>query len=185
MLTKNKAHDAATYNFQADEPILIDANVWLYLQPPAAQPAPFWAKAYSGAFSRLLRAKARPLVDGLILSEYLNRYIRIEYDAAWRPHYPQFKAFRQSADAAAILQDAVAEVEQILKASHACDTSFANIDLPTVLTAVQNGTLDFNDGVLIENCRQHGWKLLTNDGDMTLGGIELVTTNKNLLQACL
>ena len=73
MKTKNKAHDAASYCFRADEYILVDANVWLYLQPPATQPTPWWAKAYSGVFSRMLLAKARPVVDALVLSEYLNR----------------------------------------------------------------------------------------------------------------
>lgn len=31
MKTKNKAHDAASYSFRADERILVDANVWLKL----------------------------------------------------------------------------------------------------------------------------------------------------------
>ncbi|WP_018989136.1 hypothetical protein [Aromatoleum toluclasticum] len=184
MQTKNKARAAASYGFQADEPILIDANVWLYLQPPAAQPAPSWAATYSGVFSRLLQAKARPIVDALILSEYLNRYIRIEYDACWRTHYPKFKDFRLSADAAGILQSAVAEMKQILKTSTACDTPLIRIDLPTVLVAVQSGTADFNDALMIENCRLNGWKLLTHDSDMTMGGIDLLTANKRLLQAC-
>lgn len=184
MQTKNKAHDAARYTFRAGEPILVDANVWLYLQPPAAQPAPKWSAVYSSAFSRLLQARAQPVVDAMILSEYLNRYIRIEYAAAWETSYPKFKEFRRSPDAATILQAAVAESEQILKTSKACDTPLANIDLPTVLQAVQNGLADFNDGLLIENCRLNGWKLLTHDGDMTMGGVELLTANKKLLQCC-
>lgn len=184
MKTKNKARDAATYNFQTGERILIDANVWLYLLPPAAQPAPAWAAAYSGVFSRLLRAKAEPVVDGLVLSEYLNRYVRIEYDASWRVTYPKFKDFRKSANGVAVMQAAVAEVTQILKSSATRHTLLANIDIPAVLGAVQCGAMDFNDGLLIENCRINGWKLLTHDGDMIIGGIDLLTTNSKLLQAC-
>ena len=184
MKTKNRAHDAAAYTYQAGEPILIDANVWLYLLPPASQPTPSWAVAYSSTFSRLLQAKAQPVVDALVLSEYLNRYVRIEYDAAWRGAYPRFKDFRQSRDGANILQAAVAEVTQILKNSSSRDTGLENVDMPAVLGAVQNGIVDFNDGLLIQNCRLNGWKLLTHDGDMTLGGIDLLTTNKKLLNAC-
>ncbi len=184
MKMKNRAHNAATYNFQAGESILIDANVWLYLAPPAAQPSPRWASAYSGTFARLLRAKARPLVDCLILSEYLNRYVRIEYDGSWKGGYPRFKDFRQSADGAGVLRAAVAEVEQILKAASARDTPLPNMDLPSVLAVVQNGTIDFNDGLLIENCRINGGKLLTNDGDMTIGGIDVLTANSALLRNC-
>ena len=181
---KNKALDARTYQFQPDEPILIDANVWLYLQPPATQPISYWAAAYSSTFSKLLHAKAQPIVDALILSEYLNRYIRLEYDASWKVTYPRFKDFRKSNDGALILQSAVAEIGQILKAASAHDTQLAGINMPEVLSQVQTGTIDFNDGLLIENCRLNGWKLLTNDGDMTIGGIDLLTTNRNLLQAC-
>lgn len=184
MKTKNKAHDAATYNFPAGEHILIDANIWLYLLPPAAQPAPRWAVAYSRAFSRLLQSKAQPVVDALILSEYLNRYVRLEYDGSWRTHYPKFKDFRKSADGIKVLHAAVAEIKQILKTSAPHDTPLANIDIPSVLGEVQNGTVDFNDGLLLQACRLNGWKLLTNDGDMTMGGIDLLTTNKRLLQAC-
>ena len=184
MKMKNKARDAATYYFQAGEHILIDANIWLYLLPPAAQPAPAWAATYSGVFSRLLRAKAEPVVDALILSEFLNRYVRIEYDASWRAAYPKFKDFRKSADGVAVMQAAVAEVAQILKSSAPFDTLLANIDMPAVLAAVQSGAMDFNDGLLIENCRINGWKLLTHDGDMIVGGIDLLTNNNKLLQAC-
>jgi predicted nucleic acid-binding protein len=182
---KNKAHDASTYHFQPGEPILIDANVWLYLQPPAAQPATSWAATYSKVFANLLHARAQPVVDALVLSEYLNRYIRLEYDASWKVAYPKFKDFRKSPDGALILQSAVAEIGQILKAASAHDTRLSGIDIPTVLGQVQIGTMDFNDGLLIENCRLNGWKLLTNDGDMRTGGIDVLTKNKSLLQACL
>lgn len=184
MKTKNKAHDAANYAFLPGEPILVDANVWLYLHPPAAQPTPSWAAAYSGVYSRLLRAKARPVVDALILSEYLNRYVRLEYDATWKASYPKFKDFRQSPGGVNVLQAAVAEISHILKTTVAYDTPLSKVDLPAVLNAVQSGTLDFNDGLLIQNCRLHGWKLLTNDIDMSVGGIELLTANKKLLQSC-
>jgi predicted nucleic acid-binding protein len=184
MKTKNKAQDAARYRFQSGEQILVDANIWFYLFPPTAQPVPRWATVYSGAFSRLLHAKATPIVDGLVLSEYLNRYVRLEYDAFWRSSYPKYKDFRKSADGINVLQDAVAEMRQILKTSAPHDTPLASMDIAAVLGEVQNGSLDFNDGLLIQTCRLNGWKLLTHDHDMTIGGIELLTTNRKLLQAC-
>lgn len=184
MKTKNSAHDAARYHFVAGKQILVDANVLLYLHPPAAQPAPWWAAAYSGTFARLLRAKSIPIVDGLVLSEYLNRYVRLEYDAFWRSSYSKYKDFRKSADGTHVLQDAVAEMKQILKTSAPHDTPLASMDIAAVLDEVENGTLDFNDGLLIQTCRLNGWKLLTHDHDMTIGGIGLLTTNRKLLQAC-
>ncbi len=184
MKTKNRANHAANYAFTAGERILVDANVWLYLFPPARQPATSWATSYSSAFARLLQAKSVAMVDALVLSEFLNRYVRIEYDASWRQAYRSYKAFRQSADSAQVLQSATAEVGRILKVATPCDTPLAGANLASVLDAVEGGVLDFNDGLLIENCRRNCWKLLTNDGDMTVGGIEVLTTNRKLLSEC-
>lgn len=184
MKTKNRAHDAATYTFTEGERILVDANVWLYLCPPAGQLARRWAVGYSNAFAKLLRAKSVPLVDALVLSEFLNRYVRIEYEASWKSAYPSYKDFRQSSDSAQILHSVAAEIGLILRAATPCDTLFAGADLVSVLTAVESGVIDFNDGLLVENCRINGWKLLTNDSDMTVGGIEVLTTHKGLLSSC-
>ncbi len=185
MKMKNSAHDAAAYPYQVGEQILSLMPLFGFtccrlrrnLDHHGRSPIP-------GTFSRLLQARAQPVVDALVLSEYLNRYVRIEYDAVWKKAYPRFKDFRQSNDGANFLQSAVAEVKQILKNSSSRDTPLEKIDMPAVLGAVQSGTVDFNDGLLIQNCRLNGWKLLTHDGDMTLGGIDLLTTNKKLLNAC-
>lgn len=184
MKTKNKAHDARRYAFKENEPILIDANVWLFLQPPAAQPAPARAAAYSSAFAGLLKVKAMPLIDALVLSEYLNRYLRIEYDATWKARHPKFKAFRRSADGRALAKRAVADVRSIVKSAVLQDTGLSRININDVLDGVASGDLDFNDGVLIENCRLQGWKLLTDDADMALGGIDVLTANRKLLDKC-
>jgi hypothetical protein len=181
---KNKALEARSYIFQPGESILVDANVWLYLLPPAAQPASRWAGGYSRAYGNMLGAKATPVVDALILSEYLNRYLRIEYGAFWASTYSNFKNFRQSSDASNTLGNAVAELTQITRDASVCDTPLSGIDLTALFGEIKSGAIDFNDGLLVENCRQNGWKLLTNDGDMTMGGIEVLTTNTRLLRAC-
>lgn len=183
-MTRNKAHHAVAYAFRRGEQILVDANVWLYLQPPAAQPCPYWAARYTTAFSNLLKAEAQPVVEALVISEYINRYLRLEYDAMWRQTYPEFKRFRESGDFTALAQAAVAEARQILRQASSHDTPLKNADLAGILNETEAGRLDFNDGMLIETCRAYGWKLLTNDGDMIRGGIDVITTNSKLLKAC-
>jgi predicted nucleic acid-binding protein len=184
MKKKNKAHDATKYIFSKGEPVLIDANVWLYLQPPAARPPPGFAWRYSKTLKNILGAGASPVIESLVLSEYLNRYLRLEYDVTWRGAYPNFKAFRKSGDFASLSHVAVADARQILKLAAPQDTLLRATDISDILAETEAGTLDFNDGVLIENCRLNGWKLLTNDGDMTIGGIEVLTTYQPLLAAC-
>lgn len=183
-MMKNNAIHAAPYVFRAAEQILVDANVWLYLQPPAAQPAPSWARGYSGVFANLLKADAVPVVDVLILSEYLNRYVRIEYDACWKEICPKFKDFRSSQAGVAVAENAVAEAEHIVSlAGMVQDTMVSGISLSDVFAEFQQGSIDFNDGILIENCRLRHWKFLTHDADIRVGGIDVLTLNKKLLAA--
>jgi predicted nucleic acid-binding protein len=183
-MTKNKAHDATKYAYQKDEHVLIDANVWIYLQPPAAQPPPGFAWRYSKALKNLLSAGATPVIESLVLSEYLNRYLRIEFEGAWRGVYKTFKNFRLSGDFAPLAKSAVADARTILKLTAPHDNLLSSSDIPAILAETEAGRLDINDGMLVETCRLHGWKLLTNDGDMTVGGIEVLTTYQPLLAAC-
>jgi hypothetical protein len=100
-MMKNKAHHATTYVFQAGERILVDTNIWLFLQPPAAKPPPHYASRYSATLKNLLAAQAQPFVDSLILSEYLNRFWQIEW-RAWQklnpvvaPQFPEAEGLSQ------------------------------------------------------------------------------------------
>ena len=98
--------------------------------------------------------------------------------------YPTFKAFRQSADFAAVGNDVAVYVREILKHGKCCDHPFGSAKILELLASVENGSLDFNDGLVAETCRINDWKLVTHDGDFTEGGIEVLTSNKRLLAAC-
>lgn len=181
-MKKNKAYNATKYTFQEGESVLIDANVLIYLFPPTTQPPPNFAKNYSQALKNLLTAKARPVIDSLVLSEYINRYLRLEYNSTWSATYTDFKSFRNSGDFVAVGNSAIIASKEVLKIASRCDTIFSKVDIQEVLSEL--GNLDFNDGVLVEMCRLQGWKLLTNDGDLIIGGIEVLTTNHKLITAC-
>lgn len=183
-MRKNKAFDSSSYVFHAGEQILVDANVWLYLLPPATQPPPQYAEQYSEAMKKLIEAGARPIVELLVLSEYINRSLRLEYEAAWKHTYLSFKNFRRSKDFAAVAKPVIEDVKRILAMAEVEPTVLTKADLPWILAETERGTLDFNDGAIVETCRLRGMKLLTNDGDMKLGGIEVLTSNPRLLAAC-
>ena len=181
---RNRVHDARSYKFKSAMRILLDTNVLLHLQPPSSgRKNPVWDRTNRAVFQRLLKAQAVPVVDVLVLSEYFNRCLRLEYAAYCQHHRGKnFKAFRLSTHGLRALAKAVARVEEILKHCQLTNTDVEALDMRQVLRAVATGTVDFNDGILIASCQQHGWKLLTNDGDMTSGGIEVITTNPKLLR---
>lgn len=189
-MTKNKAYHAARYTFKKGEPVVVDTNVWLFLQPPAAQPPQVYTRAYSAAFKNLVVAGAEPVVEALILSEYLNRYWQIEW-RAWQisnpglaGRYPKPKDFRKSPYFTPIAQSAIAEAKGIISLCRVDETPLHLTDLNAMLAEFSAGIFDFNDGVIVETCRLRGWKLLTDDADMTKGGIEVLTANQKLITAC-
>ena len=183
-MTRNRAIEATAYVFRPGERVLIDANVWIYLQPPVSKPPPGYSWQYSATLKNLIAARATPVIEALVLSEYINRYLRIEYSVSWLGRYHKFKDFRTSPDFASVASAAIGDARQILKLTSPQETPFPQVDLPSVLAETEAGTIDFNDGVLVETCRICGLKLLTNDSDMTIGGIDVLTSNPRLLAAC-
>lgn len=180
----NKAHDLASYTFVSGEQILLDANIWLYLFPAPANPHQSFAHQYSTAFSNLVRAQAQPVLDPMVLSEYLNRYCRIEWEANFKAPHRSFKKFRQSADFHSVASSAQTFVERILNFCHIHSVSPDELNLNQALVDFTSGKVDFNDALLVDICKKRNLKLMTNDSDFQQGGIEVLTTNPRLLRAC-
>ena len=189
-MKKNKAHDAASYAFQAGEPIFIDANVWIYLQPPTSQPTPTQVAAYGTVLKNVLAAKAQPLADPIILSEYVYRCCRIEMGAYRRLNpgasnkYSDLAKFRKTPEFPIIAATISSNAKEILKLCELQNTEIALPDLDQLLSDFPAGDFDFNDGMIVTSCRNHGWKLLTHDEGVDCGGIEVLTINPLLLAAC-
>lgn len=181
---KNKAHNVANYSFTSGEEVLFDANIWIYLFPPPGNPAHFYATQYSKAVSCLVKANAQPVLAPIVLSEYLNRYCRIEWEGNYLASFPKFKNFRQSPYFLQAAGPAKAFALKILEMSTVFNVEADNSSLKHALNDFSTGDTDFNDALLVDLCRKQGFKLLTNDGDFQKGGIEVLTSNQGLLKAC-
>ncbi|WP_165175255.1 type II toxin-antitoxin system VapC family toxin [Desulfovibrio sp. ZJ369] len=181
---KNKAYDLSSYVFRSGEKILLDTNIWLYLFPaPAGYPKKF-VSHYSTAFARLIKAKAQPVLSPIVLSEYLNRYIRIEWQGCYQTKYRDFKNFRKSTDFTQVAASMKVFAQKILQSCQVHDLAANALNLQQSLNEFVMGNIDFNDAVLVDICKQLNFKLMTNDSDFQYGGIEILTTNPTLLNAC-
>lgn len=181
---KNKAYNLRSYNFSFGEQIFVDANVWLYLFNPPRNPLFRFAGSYSSAFRNLVNAKAEPILDPMVLSEYLNRYCRIEWAASFKNTYQNFKSFRKSQDFAGVASDAKLFASRIIGFCKIHSTPACDLDIAQALNDFATGQIDFNDAVILDVCKKHNLKLLTNDADFQTGGIEVLTSNPVLLRAC-
>jgi predicted nucleic acid-binding protein len=181
---KNKAYDFRAYAFTVGEEIVVDTNIWLYMFPAPKNSLDPFSIQYSNGFYRMKKEGAQPVLDPLILSEYLNRYCRIEWSAQYRPLYPEFKSFRKSPDFKKTASSAAFFARRINRLCQSHKTSANNLDINQAIDDFESGALDFNDALLTDICKKNGFKLLTNDADFLSGGIEVLTTNPELLTAC-
>lgn len=180
---RNKAIDARRHTFTSTDALLLDANIWIFLNGPAADPTDWRVKTYSNIYSRLLAAGSKLLLDVLVLSEFVNRFARLEMKRL-QPGQNDFKAFRNSADFLPVAKAIETQVGLILMACRPLDHPFSEWNHAGLLKDFSAGTVDMNDQLLVENCRKHKIALLTNDGDFTNGGIPVFTANNKLLAAC-
>jgi len=189
---KNKAHNVTDYTFSTGELILPDANVWLYLYSAASVGLnPRIITAYSDALDAIQDKGAVVCLDPLVMSEVINRLLDEEWLRIDPPNrttrmrrYRKRKDFRQSTDYPAAAQVVEMLAKQIVATSKPLDQYFANFDLGQLLTDFGSGSTDWNDQLIVETCRHHGCKLLTNDTDHTEGGIEVLTSHPRLLSSC-
>ena len=182
--TRNRAHDVSQYTFAGGEVILIDANVWLHLYPAPSDRRRQYVVEYSQALKSMLSAGVEVVMDPLVLGEYLRAYCGIEWRALHRRTHPNFKRFRNSADFSTVGGQAAGFARAMLKSCTRRDHPFRRTAVGTVLTYFEKGACDFNDGLLVETCRINGWKFVTHDGDITAGGIDVLTANPKLVAAC-
>jgi predicted nucleic acid-binding protein len=181
---KNKATDIQAYSYKGNENFLVDANIWLFISAPPSASIRGETMQYSAALKDLLKSKANIYISSTILSEYLNRYIRIEFNALYKNKHADFKSFRKSSDFITVGAKAAGEAKTIAKICVNKDDNFSSCAISDVLDHFGSGTNDFNDGVILHFCRTHDCKLITHDGDFTVGGIDVLTGNKKLLAEC-
>jgi predicted nucleic acid-binding protein len=176
---ENKAHPIDDYRFMEKDGFLFDANIWLLLyarQDQNDQRIP----RYSKALKRILQAKSRIFIDLLVLSEYMNRYARIEHDFATK-RSGNFKSFRNSPKFKPIAADIVNSTKRILNQCERIGSSFEQVDMDALLSDYQIKCPDFNDQMLAETCKIHHLKLVTDDADFKDYELTLLTANRRLL----
>lgn len=178
--------DVGSHSFSGAERLFFDANIWLFLYGPTIGYRSRQISLYADAWKRIRRAKSAVYIDALVISEFINRFSRLEYDqtANMNQRYRKFKDFRKSPDFQPIANDIASQVQRILAYAHQCGSCFESIDLNAMMNEYSQGAADFNDLVIAELCMKNQFTLLTDDADFNLPvskGLSLMTANRRLL----
>jgi len=163
--------------------IFIDANIIIYLFWPTALNG--WENAYASIFGSLLKQNIDINVDFIVISEAINRTIRIEYEKHLQVNNITkkeltFKEYRNSTAGQQALEDIYIVISRkVLNKFFVVGKNFTKTDIESYLSV---NFLDFNDKAIISMCRENDFVFLTNDKDYVKSDIDILTSNPSLLK---
>lgn len=163
--------------------VFFDANILLYIFWPSGSYN--WESYYSTAYAKLLRQGNELLVDFIVISEIVNRAIRLEYDKHLLSNglsrsVLRFKNYRNSIEGKTALEDIYLMVEtEILTRFTVVGKSFTKSDIQSFLNV---NSLDFGDKAILSICQETACILLTNDVDYKTSTIDILTSNPAILR---
>ena len=180
---KNKAYEISNYKFNAQENLLFDANIWLDIYGPQGNPTSHRAQVYSRALGNALKAGCSLYMDVLILSEFVNRFARLEYGFLQsRGTAPRdFKSFRNTPDFVPIAEHIANNLRRILQNCKRTESGFSTIHIQNMLSEYKQGGQDVNDQILIALCKAQGFIFVTHDADFKDRGLTILSANRRLL----
>lgn len=156
--------------------IFFDANVLIYIFWSVFGKNSVMAARYSSIYKFLIKEKIPMITSCVVLSEVINRVLRIEYNNIGRSK--TFKEFRNSSEGKQTQEDIFSIIKnQIFSVFTIQDVCFTVEQLHHLLKA---DNIDFNDKIIVEICKAHNMILLTNDVDFYHTNIDILSRNHEL-----
>jgi len=172
MVTNYRLQDVLQLN---GRDIFVDANVLIYLFWPTGQYQ--YEQNYARVFRNLLRQGNNLFIDFLVISEVINRVVRIEHQKI--NGNQKFKDFRNSEEGKDVLNDIYVIVKNdILTRFNIIGKAFSKQDIEDSLIVDE---LDFVDKATVALCKENNLVILTNDRDFKNVGLDILTGNPYIL----
>ena len=181
----NNVHDARNYRLSTGDNFFFDANIWLYVYGPIGNYDNWHAKHYSKFFDKLQNQNYDIYTNNIVLSEYINRFARMEFIQHQEElglKNNEFKKFRDTDDFKDIAPEIAANLRKIIRFSKICNHEMDDVALFEVADNFESGKHDFNDLIIKEICKDKNLILVTNDADFYDSDIKLVTVNNRILR---
>lgn len=170
----NNIHDIG------DRKVFFDANILLYLYWSTHLR---WQEQYSQIYSKLIDQKNPFVLHYVVISEFINRAIKIEYSNYLRENNItnkdfSYKSYRDSETGKEVQNDVYTLVKSILLEQF--EIVNKNLNQTEIETMLEVDCLDFSDKLINQLCKDNNFVLLTNDRDFKDTGIDILTLNHNI-----
>jgi len=165
-----KVDNLKEHNVSPLNSYLFDTNVWLYIYGPLANSERKKQNLYAKLLRDILDRKAGLFITSIVLSEYINRVLRIEFDH-WKKRTDNINAdykrdYRTTDDFKDSLTDVKAQVKDILhNVTQKRPDDFNNIDIDSIVNTMSNSS-DFNDVYLVRCCERGNMCFVSDDKDI-------------------
>lgn len=158
------------YTVSPSEEFFFDTCVWMYIFAPLAGAKKDKQDIYSKLYGEVLSRGAIIWINSQVVAEYINRYLRIEFDQ-WKKrtgnYWADFKIdFRPTSDYQTALQSVKSQITAILQKSVRIPDDFHSIDISEIINTM-GASCDYGDAIIINLCDRKKYKLVTDDSDMT------------------
>lgn len=165
--------------------IFLDANILIYLFGFGTPTFANWESKYANLYTQLSKQNNIFVVDYIVVSEFVNRAIRIEYDNylitnSLDKNNLSYKDYRNSSDGKEALKDIYITLnDEILNEFEVIEKSYSKDDLKIMCTVNE---LDFSDKAIIKICEDNQFILLTNDTDFKNSNIDIISCHSKMFQ---
>jgi predicted nucleic acid-binding protein len=166
-----------------DKKIFFDANILIYLFGYGTPTNANWEDQYARLYSNLSKQKNSFVVDFIVISEFVNRAIKIEYKNYLANNHLtenncKYKDYRNSQNGQDALEDIYLTVtDDILNEFEVVEKSYSKNDLIFMCTV---DSLDFSDKAIVKICKDNQFILLTNDTDFKNANIDILSCHKKI-----
>jgi len=174
-----------TYHPTSQESFFFDTNIWIFLFCSIGNHKVSKQRIYSSFFNQIKQRNGGIFINSLILSEFCNVWLRIEFDT-WKKISSNFgktnykKDFVGTQSYHNTVEDIKYAIRQILAVTLKCSDEFNSINVDNVIG--QFGKSDFNDAYYSILAEKKNWKIVTDDGDfqkLSLSSLTIITDNLN------
>lgn len=154
-----------SYDPSSSDIFFFDNNIWMFLFCPIGNVNRKLQDEYSKFLSTINRRRCAIFINSLVLSEFANRCLRLDYDLWKKLPVNLGKDFKRDYSLTNQYFDTVigikSAISQIMHFAIKGNDNFNSIDFNCVLANF--GKVDFNDSYYVQLCIERNWKFVTED----------------------
>lgn len=162
------------YRVDSKDRVFVDTNILIFLFSPSyVKTNTDQVERYSMVFSILIQKKCALYVNSHVISEFINRCLRIDFENNFNinkdKHYKS--DYRGSMEYEKTIKIVLKQLKKILKSINHINDDFESFDISQAYESTREN--DFNDLIIADTVKRNNLKLLSDDKDFRNIGINI------------